>query len=87
LAVQRLWHAARDRATFALRPKHGAGGAKVDNNNHSEYVFMQGLDSKDKIAPRLQPGARKIFAPWIRRARPNAAIDFRPNSCHVALGY
>jgi hypothetical protein len=87
LAAQRLWHAARDRATFALRPKHGAGGAKVDKNNHSEYVFLQGLDSKDKIAPQLQPGARKYLRRGFAARGQLQRSTFGPDSCHVALGH
>jgi hypothetical protein len=55
LVRQELWHGSCDRATFASRSKDGARAAKVDKIEQKKYAFMQELDSKDKIAMRLQP--------------------------------
>jgi hypothetical protein len=56
---QELWHGSGDRATFASRPKGHARAAKGHKIEQLTYVFMQRLDSKDKIAMRLQPVERK----------------------------
>ena len=56
---QELWHGSGDGATFASRQKGDARAAKGDKIEQLTYVFMQGLDSKDKIAMRLQPVERK----------------------------
>jgi hypothetical protein len=42
-----------------LRLNGKARAAKVANIKQLTYVFLQGLDSKDKIAMRLQPIERK----------------------------
>jgi hypothetical protein len=53
LVTQRLWHGASGGATFASQPKRATGAAKARNNKQLINVFMQALDSKDKIATRL----------------------------------
>jgi hypothetical protein len=53
--ISAIWHGSRDGATFASRPESDASLAKADKIEQPEKVFMQGLDSKDKIAMRLQP--------------------------------
>jgi hypothetical protein len=52
---QKLWHGSGDGATFASRPKGHAREARGEKFEQLTYVFLQGLDSKDKIATRLQP--------------------------------
>jgi hypothetical protein len=64
----KLWHGSDDGATFASGQKGAARAAKVDKYKQFISVFLQGLDSKDKIATRLQPSMRNIF-----RRRPAAS--------------
>jgi hypothetical protein len=57
-----------------LRLKGEARAAKAANIKQLIYAFLQGLDSKDKIAMRLQPIGRKYsyrrLAALRRRQRP-----------------
>jgi hypothetical protein len=63
---------------LAGRPEGGERPAKADKIEQPEKVFMQGLDSKDKIAMRLQPferiySSRRLAALW-RLPRPTLAL-------------
>jgi hypothetical protein len=53
--ISAIWHGSRDGATFASRPESDASLAKADKIEQPKKGFMQGLDSKYKIAMRLQP--------------------------------
>jgi hypothetical protein len=86
LACERQWHASCDGATFASRPKAGKVATNACRNERYRNVFLQALDLKDKIATQLQPGRRKKFARSRGRTRPNAAINFHPDSNHAGLG-
>jgi hypothetical protein len=61
--------------------------AKVDNNKQLTSVVLQELDSKDKIATRLQPPARKYSHRPLAALRPPMRPTFAlTRSAHV-LGF
>jgi hypothetical protein len=67
-------------------PKGAAGGAKVDNNQQLTYVFKQELDSKDKIAMRLQPYERKYSFSSLAASRPLTRSSFALARTALVLG-
>jgi len=54
-------HGSRGSAIFASRLKGATDWAKVDNDKHIRNVFLQELDSKDKIGTQLQPRGREYL--------------------------
>jgi hypothetical protein len=83
--LQRLWHGSSGGATFASGLKGAAGAAKVDKYQQLTSAFMQELDSKDKIAARLQPATRKIFRRRFAASAPLPRSKFAPSRAKPVL--
>jgi hypothetical protein len=79
LGVAKNYGTARMTAQHSLHGRNAKQEAtKVENIKQQQHVFMQGLDSKDKIAMRLQPirgkYLRRRLAALCRLPRPTLAL-------------